>query len=246
MRSRFCRRLPGFFSALQRGGTGLGLLLLGLTLPLAAQHPRAGRPPRLQPGGARTTVALDTLTGRPTLYAVGVAAGGGEILVVAGQAHTTRLRPDGATETTAGFQGRAAWLLQSRVTKWRDTGAVPATVTSPAQLAAFIRAAAARAGLQKCPAQPFRLLGEPLAVWWHVAAYPTAGPADEAAPALGAHGCFARGPLELVGFVLPPTHRRAPQQLHLHGRPGTQPFVAHVDSLRPGPGLRLLLPDLPQ
>ena len=240
------RRLPGFLSALQRGGTGAGLLLLGLTLPLAAQHQRAGKGPRpRQPGGTRGAVALDTLRARPTLYAVGMAEGGGEILVVAGQAFTTRLRADGATETTAGFTGRAAWLLQGQVTQWVDTGAVPVTVTSPAQLARFIHAASAQAGLPPRAAQPFRLLGEPLAVWWHVAAYPTAGPADDAAAELGTHGRFARGPLELVGFVLP-AKRRAPKRLHLHGRPSAQPFVAHVDSLRPGPGLRLLLPALPQ
>ncbi|RYU84823.1 hypothetical protein [Hymenobacter persicinus] len=240
------RRLPGFFPALQRGAMGRGLLLLGLPLLLAAQHQRATRrlhPP--QPGKNPAAVALDTLTARPVLYAVGVAAGGGEILVVAGQAHTTRLRPNGATETTAGFRGQAAWLLQRRVAQWRDAGAVPATATAPAQLAEFIHAAAARAGFPARLAQPFRLQGEPLAVWWHVAAYPTAGPADEAAPELGVHGRFGRGPLDLLGFVLPPASRRAAKRLHLHVRPGTQPFVAHVDSLRPGPGLRLLLPALP-
>ena len=240
------RRLPGGRPALQGGGIGLGLLL-GLTLPLAAQHQRAGGRPRSSPpGSARCMVALDTLTARPLLYAVGEAEGGGEILVVAGQAYTTRLRPDGATETTAGFRGRATWLLQRRVTQWRDAGPVPATLTTPGQLAKFIHATAARAGLKARGAQPFRLLGEPLAVWWHVAAYPTAGPADQAAPELGAQGRFARGPLELVGFLLPPAPRRAPMRLHLHGCPGAQPFVAHVDSLRPGPGLRLLLPALPQ
>ncbi|TYZ07225.1 hypothetical protein FY528_15525 [Hymenobacter lutimineralis] len=238
------RHLPGVLPGFQR--TSLGFLLLALTLPLAAQHQRAGGLARLrQPGSSRAAVALDTLTARPTLYAVGVAEGGGEIMVVAGQAHTTRLRPDGATETTAGFQGRAAWLLQSRVRQWRDAGSVPATITSPAQLAEFIHAAAIRAGLPSRPSQPFRLLGEPLAVWWHVAAYPTAGPADAAAPELGVHGRFAPGPLDLLGFMLLPAQRRAAKRLHLHGRPAAQPFVAHVDSLRPGPGLRLLLPALP-
>ena len=101
-----------------------------------------------------------------------------------------------------------------------------------------------RAGLKLQTAQPFRLLGEPLAVWWHVASYPMAGPADEAAAELGTHGRFARGPVALVGFVLP-AKRRAAKRLHLHGRPDAQPFVAHVDSLRLGPGLRLLLPALP-
>ena len=243
MPANFQRHLPGILPGLQR--TSLGFLLLGLTLPLAAQHQRAsGRARLLQPGSTRAAVMLDTLTARPTLCAVGVAAGGGEIMVMAGQAHTTRLRPDGATETTAGFQGRAAWLLQCRVRQWQDAGPVPNTIYSPAQLAEFIHATATRAGLKVRPFQPFRLQGEPLAVWWHVAAYPTTGPADAAAPELGGHGRFATGPLDLLGFVLPPAQRRATKRLHLHGRPGAQPFVAHVDSLRPGPGLRLLLPAL--
>lgn len=238
------RHLPGVLPGLQR--TSLGFLLLGLTLPLAAQHQRAGGRARLlRPGSTRAAVVLDTLTARPTLCAVGVAEGGGEIMVAAGQAHTTRLRPNGATETTAGFQGRAAWLLQSRVKQWRDAGPVPATVTTPARLADYIHAAATRLGLPSRPSQPYRLQGEPLAVWWHVAAYPTANPTDDAAPELGVHGRFAPGPLDLLGFVLPSAQRRATKRLHLHGRPGAQPFVAHVDSLRPGPGLRLLLPALP-
>ena len=119
MRTSLFRRFPGFHPALQRGGTGLGLLLLGLGQPLAAQQQRAdARLRSLRPGSARSAVALDTLTARPSLYAVGVAEGGGEILVAGGDALTTRHRPDGATETTAGFQGRAVWLLQRRVTRW--------------------------------------------------------------------------------------------------------------------------------
>jgi hypothetical protein len=225
-------RLPWLFAALQRGGAGL--LLLVLTLPLAAQHRWAA--------GA---VVLDTLTARPLVCAVGVAEGGDEVLVFNGQAHTTSHRPDGATETTAGFRGRAAWLLRSRVTCWNDAGAVPATVTTPAQLAHFIREAARRAGLDAYAGQPFQLLGQPSAVWWQVAAFPTASPADVVGSGLGARGRFAPGPVDLVGFLLPCPKRRQPARLHLHARPGAQPFVAHVDSLRPGPGLRLLLPALP-
>jgi hypothetical protein len=241
------RRLPGFRSALQRGGTGVGLLLFGLTLPLAAQHQRAGKCSRKpQPGRTWGAVALDTLTARPTLYAVGVAEGGGEILVAGGDAITTRHRPDGATETIVGFQGRAVWLLQRRVIRWREPVAVPATVNSPAQLASFVQEAAARAGLDRRTLLPFRLEGEPTVTWWTVAAFPTMLPADPASPRLGAHGRFARQYLDLVGFLLPPDKRRQPPCLHLHARPDRQPFVAHVDSLRPGPGLRLLLPALPQ
>lgn len=225
----------------------MGLLLLGLGQPLAAQQQRADarlRSPR--PGSARSAVALDTLTARPSLYAVGVAEGGGEILVAGGDALTTRHRPDGATETTAGFQGRAVWLLQRRVTRWLPPVAVPATVTSPAQLARFVQASAARAGLSRRALLPFRLEGEPTVTWWTVAAFPTMLPADAASSDLGAHGHFARQYLDLVGFLLPLTGRRQPPCLHLHARPDRQPFVAHVDSLRPGSGLRLLLPALPQ
>lgn len=245
MLSPLFRRFPGFLPALQRGGTGLGLLLLGL--PLAAQQQRAGaRLPSPRPGSTLSAVSLDTLTARPSLYAVGVAEGGGEIWVAGGDALITRHRPDGATETTGGFQGRAVWLLQRRVTRWREPLAVPATVTSPAQLARFVQEAAARAGLSCRALLPFRLEGEPTVTWWTVAAFPTMLPADAASSALGAHGHFARQYLDLVGFLLPPNKRRQPPGLHLHARPGRQPFVAHVDSLRPGSGLRLLLPALPQ
>ena len=240
------RRFPGFLPALQRGGTGLGLLLFGLTLPLAAQHQRAGGRQRLpRPGSTRSAVALDTLTARPMLYAIGVAEGGGEILVAGGDALTTRHRPDGATETTAGFQGRAVWLLQRRVVHWLEPLAVPATVSSPAQLARFVQEAAAQAGHRRQVLLPFRLEGEPTVTWWSVAAFPTQLPADAASSGLGAHGRFARQHLDLVGFLLP-TRRRQLPGLHLHARPDRQPFVAHVDSLRPGSGLRLLLPALSQ
>lgn len=225
-------RLPWLFAALQRGGAGL--LLLVLTRPLAAQ-----------PQWTEGAVVLDTLTARLPLYAVGVAEGGGEILVFNGQAHTTRHRPDGATETTAGFRGRAAWLLRSQVACWNDAGAVPATVTTPAQLAHFIREAARQAGLDTRTWQPFQLLGQPLTVWWQVAAFPTASPADVVSSGLGARGRFAPGPVDLVGFLHPSPKRRNWASLHMHVRPAGQPFVAHVDSLRPGPGLRLLLPALP-
>ena len=238
------RRFPRFFPALQRGGTGLGLLLLGLALPLVAQQ-RAEASLRLPwLGSARQPVMLNMLTARPSLYAVGVAEGGGEILDTGGDALITRHRPDGATETTVGFQGRAIWLLQRQVTRWREPVAVPATVSSPAQLAQFIQQAAARAGLSWRKLLPFRLEGEPSVAWWTVAALPTALPADAASSALGAHGRFARQPLDFVGFLLPTT-RRQPPGLHLHARAGKAPFVAHVDSLRPGTGLRLLLPALP-
>ena len=224
----------------------MGLLWLGLALPLAAQSSREGMSRRARlSGGAGAAVSLDTLTARPTLYAVGVAEGGGEILVLGTVALTTRHRPDGATETTTGFHGRAVWLLRSQVQRWNEPVAVPATVTSPAQLARFVQESAARAGLSLRQLVPFRLVGEP-AVWWHVPAFPTAHPRAQAAADLGAHGRFARQPLDLVGFLLPPARRTQPPCLHLHARPGTAPFTAHVDSLRPGSGLRLLLPALPQ
>ncbi|TDN36942.1 hypothetical protein E4631_20080 [Hymenobacter sp. UV11] len=246
MHTPLFRRLPGFLPALQRGGTGLGLLLLGLGQPLAAQQQRAGvRLPALRPGSTRNAVVLDTLTARPSLYAVGVAEGGGEILVAGGDALTTRHRPDGATETTVGFQGRAVWLLQRRVARWREPVMVPATVTSPAQLARFVQQAAAQAGHSQRNWLPFRLQGEPTVTWWTVAAFPTGQPTDAPSAGLGAHGRFAQQSLDLVGFLLP-TKRRRPPGLHLHARPSRQPFVAHVDSLRPGSGLRLLLPALPQ
>ena len=245
MPSSLFRRFPGFLPALQRGGTGLGLLLLGLGQPLAAQQQRAGAHLRsIRPGSTQSAVALDTLTARTSLYAVGVAEGGGEILVAGGDALTTRHRPDGATETTVGFQGWALWLLQRQVTRWREPVAVPATVTSPAQLAQFVQEAAARAGLSRRELLPFRLEGEPAVAWWTVAAFPTALPADAASSGLGTHGHFARQYLNLVGFLLPTT-RRQPPFLHLHARPDRQPFVAHVDSLRPGTGLRLLFPAFP-
>ena len=244
MHTLLFRRYPGFCPALQRGGAGLGLLLLGLALPLAAQQQRAGARAS-RPGGTRGAVVLDTLTARPVLYAVGVAEGGGEIVVLGGQALTTRHRSDGATETTTGFAGRAVWLLQRRVVRWNAPMAVPATITSYAQLAHFIQQAATRAGLDRKTEQPFRLVGNSPAVWWHVATYPTAGPTDEAAPAFGAHGWFAQGAVDLIGFLHPRTRRDVPARLHLHGCPGAQPFAMHVDSLRVGPGVRLLLPALP-
>jgi hypothetical protein len=247
MPSSLFRRLPGFLPALQRGGIGLGLLLLGLALPLAAQRQRAGV--RLRPSQLGSTwgpVALDTLTARPSLYAVGVAEGGGEILVAGGEALTTRHRPDGATETAVGFRGRAVWLLQRRVVRWNEPVAVPATVASPAELVRFVREAAAQAGLSWRVLLPFRLEGEPAGAWWSVAAFPTARPGDAASAGLGAYGRFGGGRLILVGFLSPPAKRRGQASLHLHARPGTQPFVAHVDSLRPGAGLRLFLPALPQ
>jgi len=245
MHTPLFRRFPGFLPALQLGGTGLALLLLGLTLPLDAQQ-RAERQRLPQPGRTRIAVALDTLTARPSLYAVGVAVGGGEILVAGGDALTTRHRPDGATETIVGFQGRAVWLLQRRVTHWREPEAVPATVTSPAQLARFVQEAAARTGLSRRALLPFRLEGEPTVTWWTVAALPTMLSADAASSGLGAHGRFARQHLNLVGFLLPTTRHKQPPCLHLHARPDRQPFVVHVDSLRPGSGLRLLLPALSQ
>ena len=242
----FCR-FPWLLPALQRGGAGLGLFWLGLVLPLVAQPSREGLRWRARlPGRAGAAVLLDTLTARPTLYAVGVAEGGGEILVLGNAALTTRHRPDGATETTTGFHGRAVWLLQSQVLRWNESVAVPATVTTPALLARFVQQSAARAGLSLRTLVSFRLVGEPAAVWWHVPAFPTAHPRAQAAAGLGAHGRFARQPLDLVGFLLPPARRTQPPCLHLHARPGTAPFTAHVDSLRPGSGLRLLLPALPQ
>jgi hypothetical protein len=220
-------------------GTSLGLLL-GLALPLAAQRARPGA----RAGRSAGPVALNTLAARPTLYGVGVAEGGGEILVVAGQAWTTRHRPDGATETTTGFQGRAGWLLQSRVAQWQDAGLVPANADNPARLARFIQQVATRAGRDGKQALPFRLVGEPLVMWWHVAAFPTARPTDDTAGP-GAHGSFARARIDLVGFLHPTTRRTGLARLHLHGRPDSQPFAMHVDSLRPGRAVHLLLPALP-
>lgn len=226
-------------------GAGLGLLL-SLPLSLVAQPQTAV--PRYRPASVANPsgpAALDTLTGQPALCAVGMAEGGGEILILGDEAFTTRHRPDGTTETTTGFQGRAVWLLRSRVTQWEDAGPVPAAISSAAALARFIRQALARAGLDLRATQPFRLVGESRTVWWHVAAFPTARPLDAAAAGQGARGCFVRESMSVVGFSPPPTRRKSPLVLHMHGRPGAQPFVAHLDSLRPGAGLHLLLPALP-
>lgn len=122
----------------------------------------------------------------------------------------------------------------------------PCRPRSPAQLVRFVQEAAAHTGLNRRALLALRLEGELAGAWWSVAAFPTARPGDTASASLGAHGRFARKSLTLVGFLSPPAKRRGRASLHLHARPGSQPFVAHVDSLRPGAGLRLLLPALPQ
>ncbi len=194
-------------------------------------------------------VALDTLA-PAHLYGLGVAEGlDGELLILDGQAATTRVKDQAKrlTTSTTGMRGRAALLVTSRVARWQAVP-VPAGLRDLGALEHFVARAAHRAGLDTTRALAFRLTGKPARVAWHVMDWPR--PATEHTMAshkqYAVKGHYAGQAVELLGFFSHDhktifTHHT--RESHLHVRPAEQAFAAHVDSLALASGMTLHLPE---
>jgi Alpha-acetolactate decarboxylase len=208
-------------------------------------------------GKAQPMVSVAEMARDSDCYGLGAAAGlDGEITVLAGKPFVAKVRGD-TYVIDHRLDHDAAFAVWARQTAWRDEP-VPAEVVGYLDLQLFIKARAAAAGIASAQPFPFRLVGSPREVKWHINVDRTEGkPITPDLFAKSKMNYVARGQaMEIIGFyseshagVFISAYARAvkPESgvgnaMHIHfvARDGTA--TGHIDDLVLDGGMRLLLP----
>jgi acetolactate decarboxylase len=198
-------------------------------------------------GDTHANVRLADLPRSADLYAVGPVAGlAGEITIVDGKLLLAEVE-HGKIKTRSDYSKGASFLVWATVPQWRAAVPVGASIGSQADLEKVIEAKAREAGLGVGQPFPFLLKGSFDNVKYHVVRPPQGGAGHGGAvgPADSALNAEATGKsATVVGFFSRNhegvfTHRGSHAHLHVVLENGDS---GHVDELRVGPDVQLLLP----
>lgn len=208
-------------------------------------------------GKAEQTVSVADMAAGADSYGIGAVAGlDGEITVFKGKPYVTKVRGDGFTLDHGHDHGAvfAVWIRQSN---WREEP-VPAETRSYLDLQRLIRTRAAAAGIDVSKPFPFRLVGTPTEVKWHINVDRTEGKAiTRELFAKSKANYVAKGqPMDIIGFyseshpgvfisayapaIKPDSGVMNAIHIHLVSRDGKA--AGHIDDLTLAPGMKLLLP----
>ena len=232
---------PGFFLLF----SALFLLCCREVSSPVAVHYRGALRNFMHEQDLRAKVDLDTLQGRPNLYALGAREDlQGEILIWGGQPLVSLVR-DSQLVIDTSWAHRASLLVWSQVDRW-EVMEIPSEVETYAALEDYIAGRIKYFGFTADSPLPFRLWGRAAALDWHVIDWP---PADsvhthEKHRTSGPHGRLENEEVEVLGFYSTQhtgifTHHST--NMHLHFRTEDQQLAGHVDDLRPG-RMSLFLP----
>jgi alpha-acetolactate decarboxylase len=208
-------------------------------------------------GKAEASVAVAEMAQGSGCYGLGaVAALDGEITVLAGKPFVARVR-GGTCTVDYGVAHSAAFAVWTEQANWRDES-VPEDIVGYVDVQRFVKARASAAGLDVTQPFPFRLVGTPKEVKWHINVDRTGGKpitpdlfAESKANYVARHHA-----MEIVGFyserhggvfisayapaVKTESGVRNAMHIHFVARDGTA--TGHIDDLVLDGGMRLLLP----
>lgn len=244
-------------------------LILGTLILAACTHPpfQSSKAGLLEYAGSQKTifdtgkaearVPLSSFSGAPDIFGVGAVAGlDGEITVFQGKPYVTKVRGDSYTmdhspEHAAIF---AVWTHQ---TEWTEQP-VPPEVKSYLEIQNFVKAQAASSGIDITQPFPFRLVGTPAEVKWHINVDLTEGkPITKELFAKSKMNYVARNePMEIIGFYsenhpgvfisayVPAISKDSgiKNAIHIHLVTRDGKSAGHIDNLILGPGMTLRLP----
>lgn len=118
-------------------------------------------------GKASGVISLESLVGRPGVFAVGPVEGlDGEITIIDSQPYITKVRGSDVTMDNT-FKHGAFFLVWAEQTDWQDVP-VPDTVKGYIDLQQFVKAQAQTAGIDVTKPFPFLLSGTPTEIKWHI------------------------------------------------------------------------------
>jgi acetolactate decarboxylase len=208
-------------------------------------------------GRATPAIDLQSLEGRPGLFAVGpVAALDGEITVLDSRPYVSKVR-GGAYVVDHTYGHGAVFLVWAERTTWRDVAIAP-TVRGYRDLQEYVRSKAAATGIDVAQPFPFLLSGTAAEIRWHINVDRTEG--QLITPALFANSkasyVLTNEAVDVVGFyseghpgvfisqyapaITPESGVKNAIHIHVVSRASTA--TGHIDDLALGPDMVLRLP----
>lgn len=208
-------------------------------------------------GKAEATAAVAEMAQSATCYGLGAAAAlDGEITVLAGKPFVAQIRGDSYV-VDHGLEHRAAFAVWTEQRNWREE-AVPADVVGYLDLQRCVKARAVAASIDVTQPFPFRLVGTPKEVKWHINVDRADGkPITPELFAKSKANYVARNqPMEIIGFYSEhhagifisayapaiKSDSAARNFIHIHFVACDGAATGHIDDLALDGGMRLLLP----
>ena len=189
-------------------------------------------------------IGLDTLRGKPHVYAIGPVEGlNGEITVFDSEPFIGVVR-DGKPAVERTFAVRAPLLVWVQVDKWTEV-AIPTSVQSLAELDKFVGEAARKAGIDVTAPFPFRVTAHTHEIAMHIVnRQGRDAKGHDGHEAIKVSMPLTHAQVELIGFWSDKhtgvfTHMGS--NVHVHGRTTDNKLSGHVDSVKIGTG-KLWLP----
>ena len=199
----------------------------------------------MQKGDLTSKARLDSLSGKPALYALGAVTNlKGEIQIFDGQPLISSV-VDSQLALSQSFKHGAALLAYAEVAKWQKID-LPAELSSRDDLETFLQSEITRQpGLQQ--PMPFLLRGQLPMLKWHVINWVEGDSVHthEKHRTSGLHGELREQSVEVFGFYSSEHHgilSHHTTDIHAHFKTTDANLAGHVDDLEIGPGTELFLP----
>jgi acetolactate decarboxylase len=208
-------------------------------------------------GKAEQTVSVADMAAGADSYGVGAVAGlDGEITVFKGKPYVTKVRGDDFT-LDHGHDHGAVFAVWTRQPNWREES-ILAETRSYLDLQRLVKARVVAAGIDVSKPFPFRLVGTPAEVKWHINVDLTEGKAitRELFAKSKANYVAKNQPMDIVGFysenhpgvfisayapaIKPDSGVK--NAIHIHLLSHDDKAAGHIDDLTLAPGMKLLLP----
>ena len=196
-------------------------------------------------GDLSANVDLKDLAGEKHLYALGALEGlRGEVLILDGHPFISHV-VEGSVVMDTSFDHRASLLVRTPVRNWKPA-LLSDSPLSYKELEARIAQMAADSSITE--PFPFLLRGPVDSLSWHIIDWPEGDTVHthEKHREAGIRGTLAGAEVEILGFYSTSHHgiiSHHTTDMHLHVRTADGRVAAHVDDVKTGGGMKILLRD---
>ncbi|MEM7039693.1 MAG: acetolactate decarboxylase [Bacteroidota bacterium] len=227
---------------------GLAMGCLGFAFPgndFEVKHLGALRN-MMHKGDISAKGALRDFENQPHLFGLGAVEDlKGEILILDGKPYITSV-VEGEIETDQSFEKNATLFVYAQVEAWTEIK-IPRKIKSYAQLESFVEQAAQKQGIDTELAFPFLVEGQLGAGDWHVIDWPEGDTehTHEKHIQSGLNGTISNEKVKILGFWSNKHHAiftHHTTNMHLHFRTEDGRLAGHLDDLKLGRKMKLMLP----